>query len=202
MVIPPPPMALPRRHRLFNLAPGALLVRFYNPAHGPWYSRRSYGPLAEARFDHHRPPPGSDSSRSIWYAATSLMGAVSEAFGGRGFLDRGSGRRICVARVLSPLPVLDLVGAGPRAYGLDQRIATTRDYPNCQAWARTFYESYSDIHGIRWRGRQAGAVCVALNDRADMRSLEAVVDRDLSDPEVWPRIASAARRCHLIVLAP
>jgi RES domain-containing protein len=202
LTLPLPPPALPRRYRVYYLVPGALLVRFYNPAHGDWNVQRTYGPLSEARFDHHVPPPGSGTRRSIWYAATSLVGAVAEAFGNRGFLDRGSGRRICVVEVCASIPVLDLVGAAPRSFGLDQGIATTRDYPLCQAWARSFYESYPGIHGLRWRGRQAGAICVALNDRAEMRSLTAIVDRDLGDPEVWPRIANAARRCHLSIVAP
>ena len=202
MTLPSPPAVLPPRPRLYEIAAGDLLVRFYNPAHGGWNVRRSYGPLPELRFDHHRPPPGSSSDRTVWYAATSLLGAVAEAFGNHGFIDRGSGRRVCVVRVREPIAVLDLIGAAPRKFGLDQRIATSREYERCQEWARAFYEGYPDVHGLRWRGRQAGAVCFALNDRTDMKSLEALVDRDLGDPEVWPRILRAARRCHLRIVAP
>jgi hypothetical protein len=95
------------------------------------------------------------------------------------------------------MPVLDLVGVAPRTFGLDQRIATSRDYGRCQEWARAFYKAYPDVCGIRWRGRQAGAICVALNDRADMEAIEVLQDRSLGDPEVWPRITRAARRCRL-----
>jgi hypothetical protein len=106
-----------------------------------------------------------------------------------------------VARVREPVAVLDLVGAAPRAFGLDQRIATSREYERCQEWARALYEGYSEIRGLRWRGRQAGAVCFALNDRTDMSFLEALVDRNLGEPEVWPRIVRAARRCHLRIVS-
>jgi hypothetical protein len=126
---------------------------------------------------------------------------VAEAFGNLGFIDRWCGRRVCLVRVRETIPVLDLVGTAPRAYGLDQGIASSRDYPSCQAWARAWYEAYPAIRGLRWRGRQAGSVCLALNDRAEMGSLEALVDRDLGDPEVWPRIARAARSCHLRIIA-
>lgn len=136
----------------------------------------------------------------VWYAATSLIGAVAEAFGNLGFIDRGSGRRVCVVSVGTPIPVLDLVGAAPRAFGLDQRIATSRDYLICQMWARAFYEAYPTIQGIRWRGRQAGSICLVLNERMNMGSLEPLVDRDIGEPEVWPRIARAARRCHLSLI--
>ena len=200
MTLPSPPAVLPPRPKLHEIAEGDLLVRFYNPLHGGWNARRTYGPLPELRFDHHRPPLGLGSDRSVWYAATSLLGAVAEAFGNHGFIDRSSGRRVCVARVGEPILVLDLVGAAPRAFGLDQRIATSREYDRCQEWARAFYESYREIRGIRWRGRQAGAICFALNDRLDMRSLEALVDQGVGDPEVWPRIARAARSCHLRIV--
>ena len=197
MTLPSPPAILPLRPRLFRLNPGDLLVRFYNPIHGDWSARRAYGPLPGLRFDHHIPPPGSASDRSVWYAATSLLGAMAEAFGNLGVVDRGSGRRVCIVRIAEPIPVLDLVGVAPRRFGLDQRIATSRDYPRCQEWARAFYEAYPDVCGLRWRGRQAGSICFALNDRADMASLVKLHDRGISDPEVWPRIARAARRCRL-----
>lgn len=202
MTLPPPPAALPPRPRLYEVAEGDLLVRFYNPLHGGWDARRSFGPLPGIRFDHHRPPPGSGVDRSVWYAATSLLGAVAEAFGNRGFIDRGSGRRICVARVREPIEVLDMVGAAARAFGLDQRIATSLEYERCQEWARALYEGYPDFRGFRWRGRQAGSICFVLNDRTDMSALEAIIDRDLGDPEIWARIARAARRCHIRIVSP
>jgi hypothetical protein len=175
-------------------------VRFYNPVRGDWKTWRSYGPLPQLRFDHHVPPPGSASDRAIWYAATSLLGAVAEAFGNLGILDQRAGHRVCVVRVSRPIAVLDLVGVAPRAFGLDQRIATSLDYPWCQEWARALYEAYPDFCGLRWRGRQAGSICFALNDRTDVKSIEVLEDRDLSDPAVWPRIARAARRCRFRIL--
>jgi len=200
-MLPLPPAVLPRQPQIYEQAPGSLLVRFYDPARGGWNAQRSYGPLPEQRFDHHLPPPGSGSERAVWYAATSLLGAVAEAFGNLGFIDRDCGRRVCLVRVCEPLAVLDLVGAAPRAFGLDQRIATTGDYAVCQAWGRAFYESYPKLCGLRWRGRQAGSVCLVLNDRTETRSLEALADDDLGSPNVWPRIARAGRRCHLRIIA-
>jgi hypothetical protein len=176
------------------------MVRFYDPTHGPWNQRRSYGPLPHVRFDHHLPPAGTAPGRSIWFAAASLTGALAEAFGSLGLVDRESGRRVCLARARSALSLLDLVGVGPRVFGLDQRIATSRDYGRCQQWSRAFYDTYPAILGLRWRGRESGSICYALNDRADMESLELLADHDLGNAAVWPRIARAARRCHLRVV--
>ncbi len=202
MTLPSPPAVLPPRPRLHELRPGDPLVRFYNPAHGSWDCQRTYGPLPEVRFDPHEPPLGRSAGRSAWYAAATLVGAVAESFGNLGFLDKGAGRRVCVVRARAPIPLLDLVGVAPRVFGLDQEIGTSRDYDRCQEWARAFYESYPHLHGIRWRGRQAGSICYVLSDRADMTALELLADRDIAQPEVWPRIARAARACNLRILAP
>lgn len=202
MSLPSPPPVLPASPQLFELSPGRKLVRIYNPVHGPWHRQRFYGPLPEMRFDHQTPPLSESPDRSVWYAATSLTGAVSEAFGNFGFLDKRSGRRICVVNGRLSLSLLDLVGTSARVFGLDQRIGADRDYALCQQWARAFYERYPGIDGIRWRGRQAGSICILLNDRVEMDLLNLVVDYDIAHPDVWPRIARAARRCRLRIVAP
>jgi RES domain len=186
----------------FRLEPGVRLVRFYNPKHGPWDRQRSYGPLPRLRFDHHAGHPGERADRSVWYGATSLLGAVSEAFGNLHYLSKVSERRICVVRLQSPLLLVDLVGVAARAFGLDQRIGTITDYVCCQEWARAFYEQYPDTQGIRWRGRQSGSICLVLNDRVDMSSLELRTDFEITHPDVWPRIARAAYRARLRIAIP
>lgn len=200
MTLPAPPAELPADPQLFTLQRDNLLVRFYRPAHGAWSQQRFYGPLSDVRFDHHLPPLGISQQRSIWYAASSLVGAVAEAFGRLGLVDRGEGRRICTARVRSSLVLLDLVGVGPRVFGLDQQIGTSRDYVRCQEWARAFYEAYPEIQGLRWRGREAGSICYALNDRAGVDALALQADYDVAHPAVWPRLVRAARLCRLQII--
>jgi hypothetical protein len=133
----------------------------------------------------------------VWYTATSLVGAVSETFGDEGFLDPESRRRICAVSPRLSIKVLDLVGVAARAFGLDQRIGTELDSSRCQEWSRAFYDSYPEIQGIRWRGRQAGSICVMLDDRVEMDLLGLVWDYDIAHPKVWRRIADSARRAHL-----
>jgi len=198
--LPAPPAVLPEQPALHTLRAGDRLVRFYDPGRGPWRQPRTFGPLSDLRFDHHLPPPGSATSRSVWYAATSLLGALSESFGRLGVVDREAGRRVAVARVIAPIALLDLVGVGARSVGLTQEIAATTEYDRTQLWARAFYEQYVALHGVRWRGRQAGSICVVLNDRAGAAALALDADHDLADREVWPRIARAARRCRLRVI--
>lgn len=202
MSLPSPPQDLPAKPPEHELEPGSRLIRFYDPVHGPWKRQRFYGPLPGMRFDHHAPPPRLHAERSVWYAATSLIGAVSEAFGDAGFVDQASGRRICVVRPRMSFRLLDLVGVAARVFRLDQRIGTEFDSPLCQAWSRAFYDRYPDIEGIRWRGRQAGSICIVLNDRVDMGLLDLLLDHDISHSKVWPRIADSARRAHLRLAPP
>lgn len=175
------------------------LVRVYGPGR-LWNERRSYGPLSDTRFDHHRPPPGIDPDRSVWYASRALLGAVAEAYGKRGFLDRAAGDRVVVAQVVTPIPLVDLVGVRARRFGLTQEIAASTDYAPTQQWARALYERYDWLAGIRWRGRQTGSICVVLTDRAPMRNLKRETDLPVTDPSVWPRIARAAQRCGVRIL--
>jgi hypothetical protein len=192
-----PPAVLPERPAVHALRVGDRLVRFYDPQRGRWDHPRNFGPLADQRFDHHVPPPGSDRTRTVWYAAQSLIGAVSEVFGRVGFLDRDAGQRVAVVRAAAPIPLLDLVGLAARSVGLTQEIAATTAYPVTQAWARAFYERYPHLAGLRWRGRQAGSICVVMTDRLRPASLTLESDHGIADPAVWPRIARAARRCRI-----
>lgn len=193
------PGTLPSKPPAAVLPRGLRLVRVYGPGRG-WNERRDWGPHPEGRFDHHLPPAGSSSARSVWYASRSILGAVAESFGKRGFLDRSAGERVAGVRVVAPLRVADLVGIAARRFGLTQEIAATTDYDRTQEWARAIYDLYDRLAGIRWRGRQTGSICVVLTDRAVMRNLTLQSDLAVGDPRAWPRIARAARRCGVRVL--
>ena len=124
---------------------------------------------------------------------------MAEAFG-RGFIDKQAGHSIVVARVVSPLRLVDLLGKAPRRLGLTQEVASTTSYARTQRWARAFYDSYEHLHGIRWRGRQSGSLCVVLTERAPFTSLQPSTDLPLTHPAVWPRIVRAARECAIPII--
>lgn len=200
MSLAEPPAELPAGPAVHVLQPGEKLVRFYDPHRGAWWKPRDLGPLPDMRFDHHRPPLGRDRARSVWYAATSLVGALGESFGRLGLVDREAGRHVAVVRVAAPLALCDLVGVGARSVGLTQEVAATGDHGAAQGWARAIHAAYPQLCGIRWRGRQAGSICIVLNERAPRAALLLESDHDIADPAVWPRIARAARRCRLALV--
>ncbi len=181
------------------MPPGLFLVRFYDPRRGVWTTRRGYGPLADMRFDHHPPPCRLHARHSVWYASGSLVGAVAEAFGRQGAIDKTADLRVVKAKVRGELRLLDLVGTAARAIGLTQEIAATTEYALCQEWARTIYHQLPEVHGIRWRGRQSGSLCIVLHDRAEMERLDGG-NWEITDPAIWPRIARAARECRLTIV--
>lgn len=200
MSLQEPTLPLPSNPRLVGLSQGARLVRVYDPSRGGWADHRVFGPLGNGRFDHQPPPPSEHPTRSVWYASTSLRGAVAEAFGKLGFVDLACGRKIVLVRVTSSIRVLDLVGVAARRVDLTREIATTTDYAVCQSYASAFYDQYPDVQGIRWRGRVIGSINLVLNDRADVAAFSPEVDEEIVHPDLWPRIARAAQDCGLGVV--
>lgn len=197
MALPEPgEVELPEEPPEFELAIGRPVVRIFNPAWGGWDQQRFFGPVENTRFDHHPPPPRMHETFSVWYAASSLRGAVAEAFGRTGAVERRVERRIVLAEVRRPLRLLDLVGVSARALGLTQEAAAGTDYELTRRWARRLYESYPFLHGLRWRGREVGSRNYLLDDRATMDRL-AGRDWDLGDPAVASRISRAAYDCRI-----
>lgn len=194
-MIPPPPASFDKRPRIIDLDPGTRLVRVYRPRFGDALTLRRYGPLF--RFDHHPMPVGEHPDFGVLYLAMSLSGAVAEAFGDLGFVDRRSDRRVAVMRVMKAVPVIDLVGAAARRLGLDQRIGTTTDYASTQAWARRLFDAEPAASGIRWRGRQAGTIVAVMNQRIAAGDLAVDADVAIGDQAIWPRIARAAHALSL-----
>ncbi len=105
-----------------------------------------------------------------------------------------------MVKLSAPLDVVDLYGVGPRHLGLDQEICITTDYEIAQQWARALYRQFPDLVGIRWRGRQMSSENVVLTDRADLSTLVLLSDHKISEAAVWPRIATAARRCRIKIV--
>ena len=123
MSLPAPPSTLPSNPRILDLPRGFRVIRFFDASRGSWDAHRFYGPIDDMRFDHQPPPCGVHPTRSVWYAATSLRGAVAEVFGRTGIVDRGADIRMVKATLWEPILILDLVGVAARAVGLTQEIA-------------------------------------------------------------------------------
>ena len=132
-----------------------------------WNTFRTYGPVANGRFDHHLLPPGDQPGRGILYGALrDAAAAIAEAFQDTRTIDRMHEDPWLVAFALrADLAVLDLAGSWPTRAGASQAIATGRR-DIAQAWSRSIYAAYPEIDGLVYPSAMVGgATNVAIYER-------------------------------------
>lgn len=132
-----------------------------------WDTFRTFGPVANGRFDHHLLPPSDQPDRGILYGALHDAGAaIIEAFQDTRTIDRAHEDPWLVAFGLElDLAVLDLAGPWPTKAGASQAIAAGRR-DVAQRWSRAIYAAYPDIKGLIYRSAMAGpATNVAIYER-------------------------------------
>ena len=155
-----------------------------------WDTFRTFGPVANGRFDHHLLPPSDQPDRGILYGALhDAAAAIVAAFQDTRTIDRAHEDPWLVAFELElDLPVLDLAGSWPTMAGASQAIATGRR-DVAQRWSRSIYAAYPDINGLIYRSAMAGgAMNVAIYERgAPTLPDRPVLNVPLSHPGLtWP----------------
>jgi hypothetical protein len=202
IALPPPD---PRRRLTpvhITLAPGIDLFRVYDPA-----SRYRPGPLTFGvrgpfeRMDHHE-GTGGDEQRGIWYAGTTLDGAIVEAFQA-GVIEPGT-TRLLRARTTRDLLLLELRGRAAMRAGTVNAIGSA-DHHLSQPWSKHFYEDpdgvYGRIDGVHWASAVNGDPVVALYERAaDALEIPAGHDAPLTDPAVLAAVRRVAHQHSLLVV--
>jgi len=147
-----------------------------------WDTFRSFGPTG-SRFDHHIPPPRSQS-RGILYGALAGPTCLAEVFQQARVIDRTAADPWLVAFDLrTSLDVLDLTGIWPTRAGASMAIATG-PRPRAQRWSRAIYDAYPHLRGLCYPASMHGnQPSVSLYERA-LGSLPArpVFHRSLRDP--------------------
>lgn len=160
-----------------------------------WNTFRSFGPIL--RFDPQRLPRGEDSTRSVWYGASTPTAAIGEVFQVRRVIDlhRG-GPYLTGLRFARPLQVLDVaadsVGAWATRSGGDFAISTG-PRSITQKWAQAVLTAFPDLDGIRYNSRFAGDPCLALFAPArTAMPARPMISLPLDHPALALRIAGAA----------
>lgn len=159
-------------------------VYFRGGAHpAVWSAFRHFGPVAQARFDHHLPPPGLQE-RGIVYAAGDGLTCLAEVFQRSRTVDRQSGSPWLVAfAVDADLTLLDLTGLWPTAAGASMAL-TSGQRPRARRWSQAIYAAYPAVQGLWYPSSMGGnSPAVALYERAagSMPS-HPLFHRPLSDP--------------------
>jgi hypothetical protein len=152
-----------------------------------WGQFRAWGPT-NARFDHHLPPPRSQS-REILYGAIGADAAattLAEVFQETRTVDRGRGAPTWVAfATVADLHLLDLTGHWPTRAGASMGLASG-PRPRARLWSMAIYDAYPHVDGLVYpSSMNQHEPCVALYERA-RRAMPRypVFHRTFSDPAV------------------
>lgn len=168
----PPPASVLTNIRAAHhvLSAGTPLWRLYSRrgAHPrAWNVFRSYGPLADMRFDHHEEPV-REQARGILYAASLGPICVAEFFQADRTIDRFGGEPWLVGfSVRRAITLLDLTGTWPTQAGASMALSSGVR-ARARRWSRTIYEAYPRIDGLWYPSSMYGnKAAVALYERAD-----------------------------------
>ncbi len=171
-----------------TLPAGTRLYRIYSRGGrhpGGWDRFRDFGPLPNARFDHHSKPPEAQE-RAILYAATgeeAIATCVAEAFQETRLVDtRRRDPQLACFSLAEDVPLLSLRDRWPTKAGASANI-NSGPRPRCRRWSRAIYEAYPDVFGLLYASSMNGnRPAVALYERA-ARALPEAPDfnRPLSD---------------------
>ena len=152
---------------------------------GGWDHFRNFGPLPNARFDHHLEPPG-DQERAILYAALwedAVATCVAEVFQETRLVDtRRHDPQLASFSLVEDVPLLSLRDRWPTRVGASANI-NSGPRPRSRRWSSTIYEAYPGISGLLYASSMNGnRPAVVLYERA-ARALPRVPDfnRPLSD---------------------
>lgn len=170
----PPPAAAMRgiRPEVEILPAGTRLYRIYfrGGVHpGGWSQLRDFGPLPNARFDHHSAPPRVQE-RAILYAAVgeeAVTTCVAEVFQDGRLVDtRLRDPQFAAFSLLDDVPLLSLRGRWPTRAGASANI-NSGPRPRCWRWSSAIYEAYADVFGLLYASSMNGNMpAVALYERA------------------------------------
>lgn len=109
----------------------------------------------------------------VTYGNAEELGAILEVYGDTQRIDAAQRDRwLTMIESGRELLLIDLDDARTqKAFGLDARIAASRQYATTQRWSRAFHDWYPEVDAIRYRSRQESATlnaCVFLDRCGDV----------------------------------
>lgn len=200
-----------RNDEVTTLTKGTLIVRVYfsggsYPSY--WNTFRQFGPVATARFDHHRvnpnPPPEGmvQPDRGILYAAEEGPTCLVEVFQKTRIIHRTRNNPfLTIIKLSRDILLLDLLSSWPTRVGSSMAI-NSGPRPRARQWSRDIYEAFPLIEGLRYGSSMAeNKPCFALFERTQKAIPKAYTfNRALSDPALTDEINDVARRYNYRVI--
>ena len=164
----------------------------------PWNGFRTYGPLADMRFDPHPDgPPRVHADVGVHYSAEDIATAAAEMFQQDRLVNTTDGAPWLTSwTVRRPVRLLDLTGAWALRNGAAHALAYS-PRPVCRTWVRAAYEQFPDVEGVRSISTMTGGVNITLWARAaDAFPAHPTFDRSLADPLVYTVLEHVCERIH------
>jgi hypothetical protein len=159
----PPSVAMLRRDppAVATLQAGTKLWRIYfrdGKYPSTWDQMRHYGPVGNARFDHHLDPPRAQD-RGILYAATgddAIATCLAEVFQDTRLVDtRRNEPWLAAFTLLEDVSLIDLSGKWPTVAGVSANI-NSGPRPRCRRWSRTICYAYPNLMGMYYASSMNG----------------------------------------------
>lgn len=156
----------------------------------PGDSFRTFGPLPNARFDPHLPPP-HDQSEAVAYFGADWPVCLAEVFQATRVVDTRSGSPfITGVHRTRPLRLIDLRGGWPLTIGASHHINTGRK-DHCRAWATALRRAWPDADGLATVGVNAGTVFTLFAPARYSLGVAPLFDRPLPDQAIEVELATA-----------
>jgi len=189
----PPPVSAMRAIRpdVSVLPAGTMLWRIYfrgGDHPGRWDGMRAFGPLPDARFDHHAEPQRVQE-RGILYAATgdeAIATCIAEVFQDGHLVDTGRREPLLAGFELAgDVPLLNLRDRWPTRASASANIHSG-PRPRCRRWSKNIHAAYPGVAGLLYSSSMNGnQPALALYERAAGALPDSpAFDRPLSDPSL------------------
>lgn len=198
---PPTPAALRRvkpETRVLPAGTGLWRIYFRGGRHPTrWDRMREFGPLPNARFDHHDEPRRVQEERQILYATTgeeAIVTCLAEVFQENRLMDPYQNAPWLANFVLTDdVLLLDLTGPWPTRAGASMEI-NFGPRPRTRRWSKAIHQAYPDLCGLFYASSMhAGKPTVALYERARYAiPTIPTFNEPLSHPGLRPVMAHAA----------
>ncbi|GAB89784.1 RES family NAD+ phosphorylase [Gordonia rhizosphera] len=131
-----------------------------------WNTPRTFGPLADMRYDPHPGPRPAASSVGVHYNATDIKTALAEVYQQDRVIDlRGNGPQLTAWRPTRPLRLLDLTDTWAIRNGASF-VLNAAPKRVCRRWSRAIYEQFPDLDGIHVHSTMTGAPNIVVTDRS------------------------------------
>jgi hypothetical protein len=185
------------------LARGTRCWRIYfrgGPHATAWNTFRGFGPTS-ARFDHHLPPPRSQT-RQVLYTAENAATCVAEVFQDSRTIDRR--RRdpwLAGFELARSVRLLDLRSTWPTQAGASMAI-NSGPRSRARRWSQAIYDAYPRVDGLYYASSMnANQPAIVLYERAtDSLPARPVFHRALADAAMTTAIVRAAARFNYAVV--